>query len=72
MSTAKHIAPTLADQLRLAITKSGLSQYSLAKQSGVSQSKISEFLSGKDMLLTSAGKLAAVLKLKLQGPKKRT
>lgn len=40
----------LSDQIRRAIEKSGLSGYRIAKETGISQSMISVFMSGKGML----------------------
>jgi ribosome-binding protein aMBF1 (putative translation factor) len=58
---------TLADSLRAAIQASGMTCYSLAAESGVSQSVLSRFLSGeRDMSLETGSKLAAVLGLALQ------
>ncbi|MGE5612037.1 MAG: helix-turn-helix domain-containing protein [Bacillota bacterium] len=40
----------LSEQIRKAIEKSGLSGYRIAKETGISQSMISVFMSGKGML----------------------
>lgn len=51
--------------IRRAIKKSGKSQYALAKETGVSQGRISEFMAGNDLRLAHASKLAAAVGLKL-------
>ena len=61
----------LETQLKDAIKRSGLSQYQLARLSGVNQAQISYFLSGqRNLTLSSASKLAKVLGLELK-PKAR-
>jgi transcriptional regulator with XRE-family HTH domain len=61
----------LASTLRRAIAASGLTQAQLADKSGVGQAKISEFLSGADMRIGNAGKLAEALRLELREKRKR-
>lgn len=56
----------LAEQLRAAIRRSGLTHYALAKQSGVPAPRIHDFTAGNDMRLTNAGKLAEALGLELR------
>lgn len=56
----------LAEILRGAIRKSGLSANQLAKETGVDQTTISRFLRGKDMGLERASKIAAYLGLELK------
>ena len=62
-----HASPdSLATALRQAIRDSGQTVYQIAQTSGVSQIVISRFLSGQhDIRLQTAGRLAAVLGLKL-------
>lgn len=55
----------LAQQLRDAIRSSGISQHELAKKSGVNAGVISRFLSGTDVLMGTAGRIAAVLGVRL-------
>lgn len=56
----------LAQQLRDAIRSSGHSQHKIAQLSGVASGAISRFLAGdRDLGLSSAGRLAEVLKLRL-------
>lgn len=55
----------VADTLREAIRKSGLSANELAKRTGVTQTTISGFLRGRDMRLSHASKIAAYLGLSL-------
>ncbi len=58
---------TLSDTLRDAIQSSGMTAYALANQAGLSQSVLSRFTSGeRDISLSTAGKLAAVLGLELR------
>jgi len=57
---------SLAEQLREAIDGSALTRYQICKRSGVDHAQISRFMAGeRDLLLESAGKVAAVLGLKL-------
>lgn len=56
----------LAEQLREAIRRSGLSQNEIAKRSGVPQPRLNVFMNGGDMKLRSAGKIARVLGLSLK------
>lgn len=60
----------MADVLRTAIAKSGLSALALSKKTGVAQPIISAFLRGKDIRLATANKLARYLGLELR-PKKK-
>jgi plasmid maintenance system antidote protein VapI len=63
--TAKAPA-TLADELKAAIQGSELTSYAIGKASGVSPITIGRFLRGeRDVTLETAGKLAAVLGLRL-------
>jgi transcriptional regulator with XRE-family HTH domain len=59
----------LADLLRDAIKRSGLSASELAMKTGVHQTLISRFLRGKDMGIERAGKIAAYLNLTLRRDK---
>lgn len=56
--------------LRAAIIKSGKSQYALAKETGVSQGRISDFLSGKSIRLEHASNLAHAVGLVLKKRKR--
>lgn len=56
----------LADKLRNAIERSGISANELAKATGVPQTTISRFLRGKDMGIHRAGKIAKYLGLELK------
>lgn len=56
----------LADTLRDAIRKSGLPLLTLAKETGVAVSTLSEFMAGADMRLANASKIAAYLGLSLK------
>lgn len=55
----------MADVLREAIRKSGLTALALSTETGVSQPTITEFLRGKDIRMTTADKLARRLGLAL-------
>jgi predicted transcriptional regulator len=46
MLAKKVSMKTLSEQLRLAIIKSGVSRYEIAKQTGVSQAALSRFVLG--------------------------
>jgi predicted transcriptional regulator len=59
----------LADTLRITIRKSGLPLLTIAKESGVAVSTLSEFMDGADMRLKTASKIAAYLGLELKKPK---
>jgi len=54
----------LTDQVRRAIRKSGLTQYRIAKESGIDSAAMSRFMAGKTSLtLTSLDRMADVLGL---------
>ena len=55
----------LADVLRKAIKNSGLTHYRIAKDAGIAPDVLDRFMQGKDIRLTTAAKVANVLKLKL-------
>lgn len=55
----------IADALRDAIRKSGLSANELAKRTGVKQTTISGFLRGRDMSMERGSKIAKYLGLQL-------
>lgn len=65
------MAKELADTLRAAIRKSGMSANALADETGVPQPTITRFLAGADMKLETASKIAAYLGLELK-PKRGT
>lgn len=52
------VSKQMADKLREAIRASGKSALALSKLTGVAQPRISEFLNGRDIKLTTAQKLA--------------
>ncbi len=56
----------MAEILRKAIADSGLSALALAAKTGVPQPRISAFLSGKGIQLSTAEKLARYLQLELR------
>lgn len=56
----------LADALRDAIRKSGLSANELAQQTGIKQTTISGFLRGRDMGIERASKIAKHLGFELR------
>lgn len=56
----------LADALRDAIRKSGMTALELAQKTGVPQPTITRFLHGRDMRLSRAQKLAAYFGLELR------
>jgi transcriptional regulator with XRE-family HTH domain len=61
----------LTNQIRTAIERSGLTRYGIAKASGVAQSALSRFVSGKGSLtLSSLERLAPVLGLRIVTEKK--
>ena len=59
----------LADILRDAIRRSGLSENELARRTGVLQQSINAFMNGSDMRLANASKIARVLGLTLKKSK---
>jgi transcriptional regulator with XRE-family HTH domain len=64
-------AKDIETQLRDAIVGSGMSQYAIAKCSGVTKAQLSLFVNGKRSLtLTSAAKIARALGLELRSVKK--
>ena len=57
----------IAEQLRDTLAKSALTAYSLGKSAGVDPGQISRFISGeRDLTLSTAAKLAAVLGMELR------
>ena len=57
---------TLVESLRLAIVRSGLTHYRLAKEAGITPPTLDRFVSGeRDLRLETASKIAAVLGLVL-------
>lgn len=60
------VTKELADTLRTAIQKSGLSANELAAKTGVKQTTISGFLRGRDMRLSNATRIAIYLGLELK------
>lgn len=68
----KRTLPAFSDQLRTAIKSSSLSRYRIAQQTGVSQSVLSLFGSGRRGLsLKAIDALVALLNLELK-PRKTT
>jgi plasmid maintenance system antidote protein VapI len=62
----KKLDPTLAETIRKKIVESELSQYRIAKESGVSAGVINRFVSGeRSISLDNADKLCKVLGLHL-------
>ncbi len=63
-------AADFAETLRQAIRSAGLTQYQLAKVTGVPQSALSQFMTGKDLRVETFQKLCRVVGLELkQNPK---
>jgi hypothetical protein len=63
----KHIDTGLEKQLKAAISKSDMNRAAIARASKVSEAQLSYFMADKRTLtLTAAGKVASVLRLKLQ------
>jgi transcriptional regulator with XRE-family HTH domain len=63
----------LAEQLRELIADSGLSNYALGGQAGVSESVIWRFRQGeRDITLATAARIAAILGAKLVGSRRRS
>lgn len=57
---------TLTDQVRQAIEDSGLTRYAISQQTGIDQSALSRFMSGKTGLtLASLDRLAETLSLQI-------
>jgi len=68
-----HPPPTLSDQLRQSIQQCTLSRYRIAKETGVSQSVLSLFCSGKRGLsLKAVDALVRLLDLELKPRKQPT
>lgn len=61
---------SLADQLRKAVTDSGLSVYRIAKDSGVSQPALQRFIAGDrdNIRIDTADKLAVYFRMRLTPP----
>lgn len=56
---------TLSEQIRDAITSSGLSLYRIAKESKLDPAALTRFMQGKSLTLTSVDRIAGVLGLKI-------
>lgn len=54
-------AGTLANDLRTAVTNSGMTHYAIGKASGVAPEMIDRFMTGRDIRLTTASKICEVL-----------
>lgn len=66
LATKRPARPSISDQLRQAMSESGLSAYRLAAESGVNVAAVLRFMSGERSLrLESVDRLAAVLGLEL-------
>lgn len=61
---------SIDQQLRDAIQNCGLSANSIANQAGIPQPTLTRFLSGADMKLSTANRLASFFQMKLTPPKK--
>lgn len=71
MSKKTHTVD-LAEQLRTAFEKSGMSMFELGKRSGVAYSGVHRFITGdRDVTLETASKLAEILGVELR-PRKGT
>ena len=64
---------TFADEIRTAITESGLSHYRICKETGIDKGAMSRFMSGKvGVTLDALNRIATVLDLHVvTGKKKR-
>ena len=60
----------MADILRQAIIKSGLSASAIVRATGVSQQTISAFLGGSGIRLENAGRVAKLVGLELRAKKR--
>ena len=56
----------LAEVLRNAIKRKGVSAYAIARDTGVPQPTVTRFINGADMKLSTASKIAAYLGLELR------
>lgn len=63
--------PDLSEQLRQAIKADGRTPYAIAKAADLEPDAVYRFQEGKDLRLSSAAKLAAVLSLRLAPAKRR-
>jgi transcriptional regulator with XRE-family HTH domain len=64
--SAKKSPPSIVDQLRQAIARSGQTEYAIAQGSGVTQSVVSRFVNGeRGINLETAARLCAYLDLQL-------
>ena len=60
------------EQMKKAIDAYGISRYQLSKESGVSESQLSLFMSGqRSLTLKSAGKIAEVIGLEIRSTKRK-
>jgi plasmid maintenance system antidote protein VapI len=63
----KYIKGGIAEQLKGAISKSGMTHYALGKAANVSPAMIDRFIDGeRDLRFSSADKLAGVLGMRLE------
>jgi predicted XRE-type DNA-binding protein len=64
-------AELFSDQLRGAISQSGLSHYAICQATGINKAALSRFVNGKmGLSLESIDKIVAMLGLRLEAPKK--
>ena len=56
----------MADVLRRAIRDSGLTSYRIAKDAGTTPDQVDRFLAGRDLRVSTAGRIAAALGLELK------
>ncbi len=60
-----------SDQLRRAISQSGLSHYAICQATGINKANMSRFMSGERGLeLSNIDKIVAMLGLRLEAPKR--
>lgn len=57
---------TMADVLREACRESGLTHYRIGKDAGIGPEMVTRFIVGRDIRISTAGKIADVLGLELK------
>lgn len=63
---------TYEDEVRQAITDSGLTRYAIAKQTGVNEAALSRFMAGQiGMTLATLEKLRPIIRVSIKPAKRR-
>jgi len=62
---------SFSDQLRQAILASGKTRYAISQETGIPQSRLSEFMHGRGMSLANVDLICENLRLRIVSPERR-